>query len=182
MSMKSGGRQVVVPGSYLFASLPDPTLTPQMFCWCSDGIAGGCFMLSNGVIWEPTVQTPYVLLIGGPTNRTMALATALQATDPTRAALFTINLTGTATLTLAAGVTCSANVVMGPTAAVASGTGTTIGKWANGLTGTLIVGLNINVPQATPMTMMLPIGWFIAVISTGTGAVTITSAFDQSIG
>lgn len=119
--------------------------------------------------------------IGAPNSLTLALGTAYQATNPAKPAMVTINLTSTSSLTLTAGVTASADIVIGSTAAVASGTGSVVGKYANGLTGALVVGLAINAIQSGPVTIPLPTGWYYAVRQTA-GSVTIVSAFDQAVG
>lgn len=119
--------------------------------------------------------------ISSPTSRSLTLATAFQATDSTRAALITLNLTSNASLTLSGGTTNTATVVIGATNAVASGTGTVVGTYSNALTGTLVIGVSINAVATNPITFGLPKGWFFAVLQSA-GAVTITSAFDQAIG
>lgn len=118
---------------------------------------------------------------GPPVARTLALATAFQASDPAKPALVTINLTSVANLTLGAGTTNTADIVIGATAAVASGTGTVIGKYRNSLTGSLVVGLNINTDSGVQIVLPLPVGWFFAVRQTA-GTVVITSAYDQVVG
>jgi hypothetical protein len=115
-----------------------------------------------------------------PNSRTVALGTAYQATQNTKAALVNINLTSTSSLSLSVGSTASADIVIGSTSAVASGTGTVVGKYSNGLTGTLVVGLAINAVQTTPISFLLPAGWYFAVRQT-TGTVSVVSAFDQQI-
>lgn len=118
---------------------------------------------------------------GGPTSRTLSLATAYQATDSTKPSFVTINLTSTANFSLIGGTTNSADIVIGSTNAVASGTGTVFGKYANSITGTIAIGLNMNSQSAQTYTIPLPVGWYFAVRQTS-GTVTITSAFDQSVG
>lgn len=119
--------------------------------------------------------------MGTPNTRSLSLATAFQATDNTKPAMVTLNLTSSATLSLSGGTTNSANVVIGSTSAVASGTGTVIGSYSNTNTGALTVGLNLNTVSALPIAFCLPIGWFFAIIQTS-GTVTISSAFDQAVG
>jgi hypothetical protein len=119
--------------------------------------------------------------IGQPVARTLALATAFQATDPTKPALVTVNLTSIANLTLAAGTTNTADLVIGATSGVAGGTGTVIAKYRNSLTGLLVVGLNINTDSGVAVLLPLPVGWFFAIRQTS-GSVVITSAFDQALG
>lgn len=115
---------------------------------------------------------------GAPTSRILALATAYQATDNTKPAVVTINLTSTANFSLVGGTTNSADIVIGSTNAVAGGTGTIIGKYSNSVTGTIAVGLNMNSASAVSYTLALPLGWYFAVRQTA-GTVSITSAFDQ---
>lgn len=128
---------------------------------------------------HPAVSAP-AFVVGTPTSRTVAFATAYQATDPTKTALVALNLTSTANLSLTGGTTNSVDIVIGATNAVASGTGTVIGKYSNASTGTLTIGLNTNAVAATPCSFVLPVGWFFAARVTA-GAATITSAFDQSL-
>ena len=118
---------------------------------------------------------------GAPTTRTVALGTAYQATTNTKPAIVTLNLTSIASLTLTAGTTPTANIVIGATTAVATGTGTIVGKYANGLTGALVVGLAINSTTTVPFSFALPTGWYFAVVQTA-ATVSIVSAFDQSVG
>lgn len=113
--------------------------------------------------------------------RTLSLATAYQATDTTKPAVVTFNLTSTANLSLTGGQTNSADIVVGSTNAVASGTGTLVCRYSNSSTGTLTIGLNTNTVAASTCTVALPIGWYFAIRQTS-GTVTITSAFDQAIG
>lgn len=131
----------------------------------------------------PIIDAEIALMnqFGQPVSRSLALATAFQATDPTKPALVTVNLTSVANLTLAAGTTNTADIVIGATAAVAGGTGTVIAKYRNSLTGSLVVGLNINTDSGVTIALPLPVGWFFAIRQTS-GTVVITSAFDQSMG
>lgn len=119
--------------------------------------------------------------IGTPNARSLTLATAFQATDNSRAAMVTVNLTSTATLSLSGGTSNSATVVIGATSAVASGTGTVIANYSNTNTGALTIGLNLSTVSAVPVTFALPKSWFFAVLQTA-GTVSITSSFDQAIG
>lgn len=123
--------------------------------------------------------TPFA--IGAPTSRSLSLATAYQATDPSMGSVVTVNLSSTAGLTLAGGTSNTADIVIGPTSSVAGGTGNVVGKYANSLTGSLVVGLAVNTTSASPITFTLPAGWYFAVRQTA-GSITITSAFDQSAG
>jgi len=93
----------------------------------------------------------------------------------------TVNLTSTASISLTGGATNTADIVIGSTNAVASGTGTVIGKYANSNTGALTIGLNLSTISSGSYSFMLPTGWYFAVRQTS-GTVTVTSAFDQVMG
>lgn len=118
---------------------------------------------------------------GAFTSRSVSLATAYQATDPTKPSMVTINLTSSANFSLTGGTTNSADIVVGATNGVAGGTGTTVGKYSNSVTGTIAIGLNMNSAASNAYTFLLPIGWYFAVRQTA-GSVTITSTFDQPLG
>lgn len=126
-------------------------------------------------------QSIAAFAVGTPNSRSVSLATAYQATDNTKPAFVVANLTSTATLSLSGGTTNTADIVIGSTNAVASGTGTTIGKYANTNTGALTIGLNLSTVSAVGYSFALPAGWYFAVRQTA-GTVTVTSAFDQSLG
>lgn len=117
---------------------------------------------------------------GVPQSLTPAFATAYQAQDPTRPAIVNLNLNSVAALTLGGGTTNTADIVIGPTAAVAAGTGTVIGKYRNTLTGTVIIGVGLNSDASSQIQFLLPIGWYWAVRLTA-GAVTIVSTFEQAV-
>lgn len=151
----------------------------------------GCNLASSGTHYfvvtdgtdlfcdPPASVTP--LTVGAPTTRTLSLATAYQATSTSKPSIVTVNLTSTATISLSGGTTNTADILIGSTNGVASGTGTVMCKHANSNTGTLTIGLNLSTIATTSCTLNLPAGWFFAVRSTS-GTVTITSAFDQSLG
>lgn len=121
-------------------------------------------------------------LIAGTQNaRSLSLATAYQATDPTKPAVVIINLTSTANFSLTGGTTNTASIIAGSTNAVASGTGSAVGSYTNSNTGTIAVGLNQNTAQGDGFTFILPAGWYFAIRQTA-GTVSIVSAFDQALG
>lgn len=121
------------------------------------------------------------LTIGPPVARTVALATAYQATTNTKPAIVTVNLTSSATISISGGTVNAADIVIGATNAVASGTGAIVNKYANSNTGTLNIGLNLSTVAGVPCVFFLPIGYWWAVRQTS-GTVTISSAFDQQVG
>lgn len=116
-----------------------------------------------------------------PSARAISLATAYQATDPTKAAIFTVNLNSSASFSLTGGSTNLASIVLGSTNAVASGTGSATGRYANSSTATVAVGVGVAGIAGSSYTFILPIGGYFAVLQTS-GAVSITSCFEQAVG
>lgn len=172
---------VVVPGTFTTATMPPAALFPQFFAWNSD-IA--CFMQSDGSQWK---TTSYTFPVGIPNTRTISPSTAYQATDPTRAALVTINLSSTASISLLNQTQASqkAQVWVAANASdVLSGTGTAValGNYENTQSGTLVATLVLNqtVPQQSQVA--IPAGWYFAVKQTTGANLVISSAFDQAIG
>jgi len=131
---------------------------------------------TNGTNGSPGVNS-----FGAYNARTLSLATAYQATDNTKPAIVTINLSSTANISLSGGTTNSATVVVGSTTGVASGTGTVACPYTNSNTGALTIGLALATTATTTCTIALRAGDYFAVRQTS-GTVTITSAFDQSVG
>lgn len=161
------------------------TLTDSNFPVCAD--VNGQHLNWNG--WLPgggavcgTSAAPTAPpTISSPTSRSLSLATAYQATDNTKPAVVTINVSSTATITLTSGTTNTSAIVIGSTSGVASGTGSAICPYTNSQTGTLVVGANLSTISTSQCTFVLPAGWFFAVRQTA-GTVSISSAFDQSMG
>lgn len=115
-----------------------------------------------------------------PTLRTpIAKATAYQALNPLKPAVITITLNAVSNATLTIATNNAANILIGPTTAVSTGTGSIVGKYNN----TLSVGVLISTGIANTYTVALPIGWYFAILNaSGTTGVTIESVFDQSVG
>jgi len=118
---------------------------------------------------------------GPPVSRTLSLGTAYRASNPALPAVVTVNITSTASISLSGGTTNSADIVVGPTNAVSGGTGSVVAKYSNSNTGTLTIGLNLSTISAVPCVFDLPAGYWFAVRQTS-GTVSITSAFDQTLG
>lgn len=121
------------------------------------------------------------VVMGTPNTRSFSLATAYQATDPTKIAIVTITISSSANFSLTGGTTNTATIVIGPTNAVSSGTGYVIGNYSNSVTGTIAIGLNQNSVQTTSYTINLPVGWYFAVRQSS-GTVTIPAGWDQGVG
>lgn len=131
------------------------------------------------ILNKPTIPTVNAVAAGAPNTRTVALATAYQATDPTAPAVVTVNLSSVSSISLSGAVNNEGEVVIGSTNGVAAGTGTKVGAYKNTMSGTLVIGLNLSNTQGSTVSFVLPAGWYFAVRQTvGTG-LTVTSAFDQ---
>jgi len=140
------------------------------------------YVEQGGVPCQMSMATAFSIFnIGTPNALSPSLATAYQATDPTKPALVTVNITSTAAITLAVGTTNTADVVIGAANTVAAGTGSSVGKYRNSQTGALVIGANLSTDSTVQYTFFLPIGWFFAIRQTA-GTVTVVNAFDQSIG
>lgn len=120
------------------------------------------------------------MIVSVPNVVALVLATAFQATDPSRSSIVTINLNSVASITLGGGTVNTADILMGATSAVAAGTGTIIGRYRNTLSGAVIVGVGINSDCISQIQFVMPMGWFYAVRQTA-GTIVIVSAFDQTI-
>ena len=121
---------------------------------------------------------------GAPASRSVTLATAYQASDKTKPAIITLNVTSTASLTLTGGQTHTAELLIGPTAASVTGsspTGFAVARYGNSNTGALSIGLALSTVDAKPLIAHLPTGWFFALRVTA-GTVSIVNALDQSVG
>jgi len=134
----------------------------------------------NDLSSKPSI--PGSLTVGSPATKTVALATSYQAADTTKAAIITVTLNSTASLSLTAGATIAGEIRIGNANTVATGaSGTAVGNYRNSLTGTLVVGLAVNTESQQTITFVLPAGWYFAVRqTTGTG-LSVVSAFEQSL-
>lgn len=119
---------------------------------------------------------------GAPSSRSLSLATAYQCTDNTKPCLMTITLQSTSGISLSGAVNNEGAITLGPTSAVASGTGTNIATYKNNLGGTLVVGLNLNSNQANSYTVAVPAGWYFAVRQTAGSGLQVVSTFEQLSG
>lgn len=141
----------------------------------------------SGGMPPPAVQTliaqNMTTMVGPPSAVSVILATAFQASDPTKQAIISLNLVSSANMSLAGGTTITGDVIIGPTAAVAGGTGTLIGKYRNSITGTVVIGVNMATDSGQFFAFLLPTGWFYAVRQTSVaGPLVVTSAYEQLVG
>lgn len=135
----------------------------------------------NDLINKPAIPAAYTFNFGDPIARSLALSTAYQANDPTRAALITASTSCTAALSLTAGGTCTLQIRTGTAASLSCSTGTVYATLTNANTGTLTVGLGLNQRVGSAATIALRAGsYFILCPTSGTFAV--DSVVDQSAG
>ncbi len=114
--------------------------------------------------------------------RTIALATAYQALDPSKPALVALTLKAPTTLTLTTGTTITGDIRIGSAPDVATGGGTTQSLYKKSLTGTLAIGVNVATDDYETKSFMLPANGYFAVRQlTGSGLVVI-SASEQAMG
>lgn len=118
--------------------------------------------------------------VGIPNARTLVLSTAYQATDPTKAAMVSVTVQATSSISLGGAVNNEGSLVIGPSNTVAAGTGTA-STYKNDLGGTLVIGLNMSSQQANTYAAVIPIGWWFAVRQTSGVGISVLSAFDQSL-
>ena len=119
---------------------------------------------------------------GIPTARTLSLATAYQATDPTKPAMVTVSLQSTSSFSLIGISNNEGSILVGSTNAVASGTGSAVGVYKNNLGGGLVVGVSVTSQAANTYTFALPAGWYFSIRQTAGTGLSIVSAFDQTVG
>jgi hypothetical protein len=130
---------------------------------------------------KPAIPAAYTFNFGDPSARTLALSTAYQANDPSRAAIETISTSCTAALSLTAGGTCTLQVRTSSTTGLSCSTGTVYATLTNTNTGTLTIGLGLNQRVGSAATINLRAGsYFILCPTSGTFAV--DSVVDQSAG
>ncbi|VVE00392.1 hypothetical protein PIN31115_02073 [Pandoraea iniqua] len=130
------------------------------------------------ILNKPTI--PAAFNFGAPNVRSLAVGTAFQATDTTKAAIVTVSPQCTAAITLSGGSTCTLQARVGATGVTCS-TGTVVGTWTNGNTGTLTIGLALNQTVGGPGSINLPAGAF-AILCATSGTFTVPNAVDQSAG
>lgn len=118
---------------------------------------------------------------GQPTARTFALGTAYQCTDNTRPCILTVTLASTAALSLTAGATNQADLVLGTSSGIASSGGTRIAQYSNSLTGTLVIGLAINTNSNVTYTLNMPAAGFMAIRQTSGTVSIVNSSVEQTV-
>lgn len=110
-----------------------------------------------------------------PVSRTVAVSTAYQANDPTKASLVSITPVCTNAPTVVAASSCVLQARVGPFGLTCSN-GTVVSTWTN----SFALGLVLNNTSGTPGDIKLPIGrYFILCATSGTFSI---SAVDQTAG
>lgn len=147
---------------------------PYNIAWTSD--AG--YMVSNSTAWVSIAAFAAPTAIGTPNTRTVAFATAYQATNVAKPAVVSIIIECVTSISIGSAAN-TVELIIGSTNAVASGTGTLADTYRSDLSVTLI-SLNFTGRQA--LQTLIPAGWYFAVRRTvGTG-MSVISAFDQAVG
>lgn len=113
---------------------------------------------------------------GAPNVRSLSFSVDYQATDTTKAAVFTISPSCTNATTVLAASACTMQTRIASTAVTCS-TGTVVNTWAS----TYALGLLITNTSGSPFTVNLPIGYHLILCSVN-GTFTVTTAVDQSAG
>lgn len=171
-----------LPGVYTIAAGANqlPTANAdnfRMLAWASDRPGGAGYMISDGTSWT---SSSYAFSTGAPVSRTVAFATAYQASTPAKAAVVSVIIDCTTTITVGSPQANTVELIIGPTNAVASGTGTLADTFRSDLSVSILISLGWTGRQA--LQCMLPAGYYFAVRRTvGTG-MTIVSAFEQALG
>lgn len=113
---------------------------------------------------------------GAPAARTLALSTAYQASDITKAALLTVSPQCTNSTTVLAASACTMQVRQSSAAGLTCSTGTVVSTWSS----TIALGLVITQGNSFPLDIKLPIGGYFALCPSA-GTFTI-SAVEQTAG
>lgn len=113
---------------------------------------------------------------GAPNVRTVAVSTAYQATDPTKADIVTVSPSCQNATTVLASSACTMQVRQSATTGLTCSTGTVTASW----TSLVNLGLVFTQTSGSPLTVHLPIGGYFILCATS-GTFTI-SAVDQSAG
>lgn len=119
-----------------------------------------------------------------PSGMAMALGSAYQAADPSKAAVVMINLSSLSQNSLLDGSQASqkGEVIVSATAAgVTGGTGTKIALHENTQGGVLVVGLTITQRLAQCVSFLLPAGEFFGVRQTVGANLSVASAYQQAV-
>lgn len=117
--------------------------------------------------------------VGNPSARTFALATGYQCTTPAKPCLFTITLQAQSAISLLGASNNEGQILIGSTSAVGSGTGTVTATYKNNLSGTLVVGLNLNSQQANTYSVFVPANQWAAVRQTAGSGLQVVSVLEQ---
>lgn len=128
------------------------------------------------ILNKPTIPTVTQFNYGAPNARTLSIATAYQATDPSKAAVVTVSPQCTNATTVIAASACTLTARVG-TSGLTCSTGTVVATW----TSTYTLGLLLTNASGSPIDIKLPIGGYFVLCATS-GTFTINSAVDQSTG
>lgn len=121
---------------------------------------------------------PWPLPVGSLNPLTPSFATAYRATDPSMPALVSIIVELVTTISVGVPKANTVELIVGPTNAVAGGTGTLADTYRSDLTVTLI---SLGFTARQKVIALLPTGWYWAIRRTVGSDISIVSAFDQTV-
>lgn len=152
-----------------------PTIPPAISL-TTTGSGAATLNAGTGALNIPTPPAASPFNYGVPTAKTVAISTAYQAADPSKAAVVTITPACTNTTTVLAASACTMQVRQSSAAGLTCSTGTVVSTWSS----TIALGLVITQGNSFPVDVKLPAGgYFVVCPSAGTFTL---SAVEQSAG
>lgn len=144
---------------------------------------GGCMQTTPQfqAWWEQEFANQFAAhnVVSAPVSRSIAFSTAYQATDPTKPSFVRITVDLTTTVSIGSPQANTAELVVGSTNAVASGTGSIEDTYRSDLSVTLI---SLGFTGRQSLKAVIPVGYYFAIRRTAGTGITIVSASDQSLG
>lgn len=140
------------------------------------GTGAATFNSGTGALNIPTPNSATPFNYGAPTAKTVAVSTAYQAADVTKAAVVTISPSCQNATTVLASSACTLQVRQSATAGLTCSNGTVASTW----TSTVQLGLVFTQTSGSPFDVKLPIGGYFILCATS-GTFTL-SAVEQSAG
>lgn len=119
-----------------------------------------------------------------PVSRTVAVATAYQHTDTTKAYRTTVNVRATQVLTLAGTAADKLELRVGPSAASVAPSGSggfSVAVWESGITG-IAVMIGAGIQDGGTMFADVPAGWYFQINRLSGANATVVSCFTQTMG
>lgn len=140
------------------------------------GTGAATYNSTTGALNIPTPSSPSSFNFSAPAAKTIAISTAYQAADTTKAALITISPSCTNATTVIAASACTMQIRQSASSGLTCSNGTVVSAWSS----TIALGLVITQGNSFPVDVKLPAaGYFIVCPSAGTFTL---SAVEQSAG